>query len=138
VKFLPLILRNAARNRRRAVLTVLSAAIAIATLSLLSTILAAFNAQVEVADEARLVTRNSTSLIFPLPLAYRERIAAVPGVKAVSLGNWFGGIYQDRKNFFAKFAVDAETYFPMYPEFGVPPEQYREFLADRQGCLVGR
>jgi putative ABC transport system permease protein len=82
--------------------------------------------------------RNSTSIIFPLPYSYRARIANVPGIRSVSLGNWFGGVYQDKKNFFAKFAVDAETYLPMYPEFHVPPGQYRDFLADRKGCLVGR
>jgi putative ABC transport system permease protein len=138
VKFLRLIVRNAARNRRRAILTVLSVAIAIVAISLLDTILYSFNAGVEMADESRLVMRNATSIIFPLPLAYRTRIAATPGVKSVSIGNWFGGTYQDKKNFFPKFAVDAETYFPMYPEYQVPPKEYEDFLKDRKACIVGR
>ncbi len=138
MKFLHLIWRNAIRNKRRAVLTVLSLSVAIATIAILNTILFAFKAGIEVADEARLVVRNSTSLVFPLPLAYRDRIARVAGVKSVAAANWFGGTYVDKKNFFAKFAVDAETYFPMYPEYGVPPDQFEAFLKDRKGCLVGR
>jgi putative ABC transport system permease protein len=76
--------------------------------------------------------------MFPLPLSYRSRIASVDGVEAVSIGNWFGGTYQDKKNFFPKFGVDATSYFPMYPEYGVPPDQFASFLRDRKGCIVGR
>jgi putative ABC transport system permease protein len=138
MKFLHLIWRNAIRNKRRAVLTVLSLSIAIATIAILNTILHAFSAGVEVADEARLIVRNSTSLVFTLPLAYRDRISRVKGVKSVTVANWFGGTFQDKTKFFAKFAVEAETYFPMYPEIGVPPEQFQAFLKDRKGCLVGK
>lgn len=138
MKFMRLVLRNAMRNKRRAILTVLSISIAIVTICILATILFAFRAGAEVADEARLVVRNRVSLMFPLPLAYRQRLAAVPGVKSVAVANWFGGNYQEKKNFFAKFAVDAETYFPMYPEFGIPKDQYEAFLADRKGCVIGR
>jgi putative ABC transport system permease protein len=138
MKFLRLIFRNATRNKRRAILTVLSISIAIVAISVLNTIVYAINAGVEMADESRLVMRNAISIIFPLPLSYRTRIAGMEGVKSVSLGNWFGGIYQDKKNFFAKFAVDAETYFPMYPEFTIPPDRYQEFLKDRKGCVVGK
>lgn len=138
MKYLRLIWRNASRNRRRAVLTVLSISIAIAAIAILQTIIVAFHAGVEVAQEARLVTRSKTSLIFPLPVAFGSKIAAVPGVRAVSSGTWFGGNYQDKKNMFPKFAIDAEKYFPMYLEYGIPPDQYQAFLADRKGCVVGR
>ena len=138
MKFLRLVLRNAVRNKRRAVLTVLSISIAMATISILQTIVVAFNAAVEVADEARLVTRNKTSLVFFLPVAYRERMLKVPGVRSVTAAFWFGGVYQERSNFFAKFAVEPETYFPMYPEYVTPPENYQAFLADRKGCLMGK
>jgi len=138
VKYLRLIARNAARNKRRAVLTVLSIAVAIATICVLQTIVVAFNQGVEFSDDARLVTRNATSLIFPLPYSYRSRLAAMPGVRSVSIGNWFSGVYQDKKNFFAKFAVEIDTYFGMYPEFYVPPDEFAAVLADRQGCIIGR
>ena len=138
MKFLKFIWRNGTRNKRRAALTLLSIAIAIAALCVLDTILYAFSAGVEMADESRLVVRNAISIVFPLPISYRTRIANLPGVKSVTIGNWFGGVYQDRKNFFAKFAVDAETYFPMYPEYAIPPAQYDDFLKDRKGCAIGR
>ncbi|HNX20538.1 MAG TPA: FtsX-like permease family protein, partial [Acidobacteriota bacterium] len=69
---------------------------------------------------------------------YRDRILAVPGVADVTYSTWFGGVYQDEKNFFPQFAVDADTWFRTYPEFVVPPEQLKAFRADRQGCVVGR
>ncbi len=138
MKFFHLIWRNVTRNKRRAILTILSISIAIVAISVLSSILDAFNAGVELADESRLVVRHSTSLVFFLPKAYQNRIANIPGVKSVTIGVWFGGIYQDKKNFFAKFAVEPETYFPMYPEYKIPPHQYTEFLKDRKGCVIGK
>jgi putative ABC transport system permease protein len=93
---------------------------------------------VEAADEARLIVRNATSLMFPLPLSYGTKLSSVPEVKSVALANWFGGVYQDPKNFFAKFAVSPEEYFGMYPELGIPSEQYQAFLKDRKGCVVGK
>ena len=138
MRFLKLIWRNAVRSRRRAVLTILSIGVAIVAVSVLNSIIYAFNAGVEVADDARLVVRNANSLVFPLPLAYREKISAIPGVREAAWANWFGGVYQDKKQFFAKFAVDAESYFKMYPEYAIPPEEFQAFLADRRGCLVGR
>jgi putative ABC transport system permease protein len=138
MKYLRLIWRNAIRNKRRAILTILSIAIAIVAISILDTILYAFNAGVEMADESRLVTRNATSIIFQLPLACEGRIARMSGVRQVAIGNWFGGVYQDKKNFFAKFAVDAPKYFSMYPEYVVAPAQFAEFLRDRKGCIIGR
>jgi putative ABC transport system permease protein len=138
MKFLRLVWKNATRNKRRAALTLVSIAIAIVTICVLNTIIYAFNAGVEVADEARLIVRNAVSLINPLPIAYEQRLAKVRGVKSVCHANWFGGVYQNKKNFFAKFAVDAETYFPMYPEFEISDEEWRDFLADRKGCIVGR
>jgi len=138
VKFLHLVWRNALRNKRRAVLTVVSISVAIVAISVLNSVLHSFSAAVEIADEARMVVRNQVSLIFPLPLAYRQRIAAMPGIKGVAAANWFGGVYRERKNFFAKFAVDAESYFPIYPEFGVKPKEFKAFMDDRKGCIVGR
>ena len=73
-----------------------------------------------------------------MPMYYREKIRAVPGVTGVSVSNWFGGIYKEPKNFFAQFAVDAPTFFPMYPEFIFQPDEYQAFLRDRRGAAVGR
>ncbi|HEX7879271.1 MAG TPA: FtsX-like permease family protein [Candidatus Eisenbacteria bacterium] len=137
MKFLGLIFRNMTHSRRRTILTILSIAVALFLFATLRTVLTAFNAAIEVADDTRLIVRRSTSLVFPLPVAYRDRIAGVNGVTAVSWGNWFGGIYQDPQKFFAKFGVDVDTYFDMYPELLLPPEQLAAFKADRTGCVVG-
>jgi putative ABC transport system permease protein len=93
---------------------------------------------VEASSATRLITRNAVSMIFPLPLAYKDRIRQVDGVTRVSYGNWFGGIYIDRKNFFPNFAVDARTYLDLYPEFILSPGERQAFLRDRKGAVAGR
>jgi putative ABC transport system permease protein len=137
MKFAGLVFRNMLHSRRRTILTVLSITVALFLFATLRTVVTSFNAAVEVADETRLIVRRSTSLIFPLPLAYRDRISRVDGVEAVSWANWFGGIYQEPKNFFAKFAVDVNSYFDLYPELLVPPDQLAAFKEERTACLVG-
>jgi putative ABC transport system permease protein len=79
--------------------------VAILAFALLRTVVSAWYAGVEASSANRLITRNSISLVFPLPLSYRDKIRQIDGVKNVSYGNWFGGYYIDRKNFFANFAV---------------------------------
>jgi putative ABC transport system permease protein len=73
-----------------------------------------------------------------MPVYYRERIRAIPGVTGVAVSNWFGGIYKEPRNFFPQFAVDAPAFFPMYPEFVFEPDDYQAFLSDRRGAAVGR
>jgi putative ABC transport system permease protein len=136
--FLKLILRNALRHRLRTGLTVLGIVVAILAFGLLRTVVDAWYAGADSASATRLVTRNAISLVFPLPVTYRERIRQIQGVRAVSWANWFGGVYVTEKNFFPQFAVDARTYFDLYPEFVVPPEQMKAFLRDRRGAIVGR
>jgi putative ABC transport system permease protein len=105
---------------------------------LLQTLVHAWYAGVETASERRLIARNAISLVFPLPAYYRERIRAVEGVKAVTIQNWFGGQYRDERSFFAQFAVEAASFFPMYPELVFDPQQYQDFLRDRSGAAIGR
>src|SRR4030066_1978565 len=118
--FLKILFRNAFRNKLRTGLTILGMTIAILAFGLLRTVISAWYAGVEASSATRLITRNSISLIFPLPLAYREKIRQVDGVKNLSYGNWFGGIYIDEKNFFANFAVEPRSYLELYPEYVVP------------------
>ena len=108
--------------------------VAIAAFGLLRTIVDAWYAGANASSSARLVTRNSISLAFPLPLTYAQRIRQVPGVASVSWANWFGGVYISERNFFPQFAIDPETYLDMYPEYVLPPEQRKAFLVDREGC----
>jgi putative ABC transport system permease protein len=136
--FLKLIFKNVFRAKLRTALTILGLVIAIIAFGLLQTVVDAWYAGSNSAASSRMVTRNAISLVFPMPISYRERIKAVDGVKAVTLSNWFGGIYKEPKNFFAQFAVDHENFFDLYPEFIMPPEQLDAFKKDRQGVAVGR
>ena len=131
---LKLILRNVLRHKVRAALTVLGLAVALVAFGVLSTVVGAWYAAAEKAAPTRLVTRNGVSLAFPLPLTYRDRIRAVDGVRAVSHATWFGGVYQNPKNFFAQFAIEPASYLPLYPEFLLKDEELRAFLRDRKGA----
>src|SRR5690606_21995958 len=91
----------------------------------------------EVGSESRLIVGSKLGIVFPLPLAYASRIQSVDGVQQISYSSWFGGVYQDPRNFFANFAVDPESYLSLYPELVVSPEHREAFLADRTGALVG-
>jgi putative ABC transport system permease protein len=136
--FLKFILRNALRHRLRTSLTALGIFVAILAFGLLSTVIEAWFSGVNTASSSRIITRSSVSLVFPLPATYREKLRQVEGVTGVAGVNWFGGVYQETKNFFPQFAVDPEDYFPLYPEYLIPEADYKEFLRDRKGAIVGR
>ena len=136
--FLKLVARNVFRARLRSTLTIVGLVIAVLAFGLLQTVVRAWYAGSDAASATRLIARNAISLTFSMPVYYREKIRAIPGVTGVSVSNWFGGIYKDPKNFFAQFAVDAPTYFPMYPEYIFDPDEYAAFLRDRRGAVVGR
>ena len=133
-----LILRNALRHKLRTALTVVGIVVAITAFGLLRTIVDAWYAGANASSSARLVTRSSVSLVFPLPLTYAQKIRQVEGVQSVSWMNWFGGVYVTERNFFPQFAVDPGSFLDMYPEFILPPEERKAFLTDRQGAVVGR
>jgi putative ABC transport system permease protein len=135
---LKILFKNAFRHKLRTLLTVLSITVALVAFGLLRTVIEAWYAGVDASSASRLVTRNAISLVFSLPLSYREKIRQVDGVKNVSYGNWFGGVYIDEKNFFPNFAVEPNSYFEMYPEFILPPDQKAVFLRDRRGAVAGR
>ncbi|MCG6964000.1 MAG: ABC transporter permease [Acidobacteria bacterium] len=138
MKYLPLIVRNLFRKKTRAFLTLGSIAVALFLFGLLVTVETALSQGVEVAGADRLVVINRVSLIQPLPIAYRDRLLQIPGVTAVTYASWFGGVYQDERNFFPQFAIDPESFLKMYPEYSVPPAQWKTFLGDREGCVVGQ
>lgn len=133
-----LIVKNIFRARLRSLLTLIGLVIAVLAFGLLRTVVDAWYAGSDMASANRLITRNAISLTFTLPTYYRERVRAIDGVTQVSLSSWFGGIYQDPKNFFPQFAVTLPTHFNLYPEFLMPPEQMDAMLKDRTGCLIGR
>lgn len=135
---LRLIFKNSMRHKLRTSLTILGLVVAIFSFGLLQTVVDAWYAGAEGASNTTLVTRNKTSLVFPLPLSYQARIRAVRGVSGVGFANWFQGTYKDPKNFFAQFAISGESYLNIYPDYLLPAEDRAAFLKDRKGCIVGR
>jgi putative ABC transport system permease protein len=135
---LKILFKNAFRHKLRTSLTVLGITIAVLAFGLLRTVVGAWYAGVEASSATRLVTRNAVSLVFFLPLSYREKIRQVPGVTEVGYSYWFAGVYKEEKNFFPNFATDAKSALDLYPEFIVPRNQEDAFLRDRRGAVVGR
>jgi putative ABC transport system permease protein len=138
MRILKLIFKNSVRHKLRTFLTVLGIGIAVMAFGLLRTVVTAWYAGVEASAADRLIVRQAVSFIFPLPYAYRDRIEKIPGVETVSYQNWFGGVYIDKNQFFARLAVDPTTLLQVYPEFVVPPDQYQSFERERNSCMIGR
>ena len=131
--------KNAFRNKRRSILTVLSIAFSLLLLTLMMTIWRAFYLNNGSAESAqRLVVRHRVSLTFSLPGFYREKIRAIPGVVAVVPVSWFGGIYKDQKpeNFFAQFGTDPDEFFKVFRDLDLPDDQRIAWQRDRQGVIV--
>lgn len=138
MKYWPLVFANLFRKKIRTALTIGSFTVALFLFGLLVIVRGAFSQGVDIAGADRLVTINKTSLIQPLPLSYRDRLLRMPGIKQVTFQNWFGGVYQDEKNFFPQFAIDIDDQRIMYPEFDVPEDQWKAFVEDREGAIVGQ
>jgi putative ABC transport system permease protein len=137
MKYRHLILRNLVRKKTRTALTIGSFAVALFLFGLLNVLHDAFSQGMEVAGADRLVVVNRVSIIQPLPFSYRDRLLRVPGVTHVTFANWFGGVYQDEKNFFAQFAIDREGYRQMFPEYLIDDGQWRAFLGDKEAAIAG-
>jgi putative ABC transport system permease protein len=137
MKFSRLILANLFRKKVRLLLTLGSFSVALFLFAFLAVVKKAFTGGAELASANRLVTINRVSIIQPIPLSYRDKIARIPGVESVTHDNWFGGVYQDEKNFFPQFVIDPENQRKVFPELIVPDDQWSNFLKDRQGAIVG-
>ena len=137
MKFGRLIFANLFRKKVRLLLTIGSFAVALFLFSFLAVVKDAFGRGADIAGADRLVTINRVSIIQPLPLSYRDKILRIPGVKVITHNNWFGGVYQDEKNFFPQFVIDVENQRQVFPELVVSDDQWTNFLKDRQGAVVG-
>jgi putative ABC transport system permease protein len=104
---------------------------------LLRTAVDAWYANSEATSATRLVSRNAISLIFPLPLSYKNKIQQVEGVAATSYSSWFGGVYISEKNFFPQFAIEPHSYLDLYPEYVLTPQEKKAFFHDRGGAVAG-
>ncbi len=135
---LVLIRKNLFRKKLRAGLMIVSILVAFAIFGVLASFERAFNAGEDVAAADRLVVVNKINFTQPLPVAYANRVRAIDGVQLVTHANWFGGYFQDPKNFLIVFAVDPASYMELYADdFDFPPDARKAFLADRTGVMVG-
>jgi putative ABC transport system permease protein len=136
------IIRNSLRNRLRSVLTIFSFAASLCLMGLLAAMTNALFLREATPEQAlRLIVRNKVSLANPLTRSYEDRIRQVPGVKDLTIFQWFGGTYKDNrdtKNMFARFAVQPAKLFTIYPEYRVDEEQKKAFISERTACMVGR
>ena len=137
MKFVPLIIANLFRKKLRTTLTIGSFAVALFLFGLLAVVRVAFSGGVDLAGADRLVVINKVSLIQPLPISYRDEILRIPGIKYVTYDSWFGGVYQDERNFFAQFAIDPDNQRLVFNEMAVPEDQWKAFVEDREGAIVG-
>ena len=136
MKFLPLLWSSLWRKKVRTIFTLLSIFVAFLLFGLLMTIRGAFSFGVDIAGIDRLVLIHKVSLIMPLPVSYLARLNTTEGVTMATHNTWFGGVYQDPSNFFAQMVVEPEPFMKIYPEFKIPPDQVKAWLADRQGAIV--
>lgn len=139
LRYLPLVFKNSTRNWVRALLTIGSFA---GSLCLLGVMFAMYDA-LYLADATpiealRVVTRHKVSLTFIMPMAYEQKIARVAGVREVMASQWFGGVYKDPKNFFARFAIQPEKLFTIHPEYVLPEDQKKAFISERTACIIGK
>ena len=137
MKYLHIVWKNLMRRKIRTIFTLLSIFVAFVLFGYLMAVRTAFGMGVDLAGADRLMVLNKISIIMPLPASYTEKVRGIQGVKDVTHANWFGGYYQETKNQFANMAVEPESWLRMYPEFVVPEEQKKAWLADRQGAIVG-
>ena len=138
MKFLPLVWRSLMRRKLRTLFTALSILVAFVLFGALMSLKAAFSMGVDLAGQDRLVMIQKVSFIQPLPVSYQGRIATTDGVAAVTHATWFGGIYQDPKNWFAQFAVEPDAWMQMYPEYVLPEDRKQAWYANRTGAIIGR
>jgi putative ABC transport system permease protein len=139
-RYLPLAFKNSTRNRRRSILTISSIAVSLCLLGcLLAIYYALFYKQATPGQALRLVVRHRVSLAQPLPASYENQIRRVPGVREISVWNWFGGTYKDQRdpnNFFARFGVEPKPFLTIRTQLEMPEDQRRAFVQDRTACII--
>jgi putative ABC transport system permease protein len=138
MKVVKLIARNSMRRKLRTFLTILGLALAVMAFGLIRTFINAWYAGARSAQPDRLATRHAVSIIFDLPLAYKDQIMKIGGVEDVTYAIWFAGVYIDPKNMFPQLGVAHSNFFELYPEFVVPPDQLETFKQERRAVIIGQ
>jgi putative ABC transport system permease protein len=138
MKFIHLIWSNLKRKKLRTSLTLLSIIVAFVLFGVLASINQALTGGISLEGADRLIVRHKVSIIQLLPISYQARMERIPGVAAATHFTWFGGVYQDPKNFFMQAPVVPEEFLAMYPEVVLPADQKQRWLQTRTGAIVGR
>jgi putative ABC transport system permease protein len=136
MSYVSLIWAGLFRRRTRTLLTLFSIVVAFLLFGLLRSIADAFSVGVDVAGVDRLIVQPKYSIIDPLPISHMNQIAHVAGVAMVTHADWFGGFYQERKNFFPKYPVNPKEWFTAYPELQIDPAQLQAFENTRTAAVV--
>jgi len=136
MKYLSLVWAQLFRSKTRTLLTLLSVVAAFLLFGMLDSVRVAFNAGGSVDGANRLIVASRLSITQSLPVRLQAQIESIPGVRKVTYAMWFGGIYQDQRNFFPNFSV-APNFFDVYGEYDVPPDQLQAFRDTRTGAAVG-
>src|SRR6266545_1393171 len=137
MRFFPLVWSNLQRKKLRTLLTLLSVVVAFILFVYLCAIKQALTGGVKMAGANRLIVRHKVSIIQLLPESYKARMERIPGVVSAVHQTWFGGVYQDPKNFFMQNPVVPEEFLSIHPEFILSPDQKKAWLQTRTGAIVG-
>src|SRR5437667_6974083 len=137
MKFSPLILANLFRKKVRLILTIGSFAVALVLFTFLAVVKSAFSRGTEIAGADRLVVVSRIGLMQLMPISHRDKILAIPGVKAVTQHHWISDVHPNEQNCFPKFALQPEYQRQVMTELVVPDEQWNNFMKDRQGAIAG-
>ena len=132
-----LVRRNVMRHPIRAILTAGGAMFAVFLLIFLRSIVTSLDDTVKDIGSKRVITASAVSLFQALPESYGNKISSLDGVAIVSRFHWFGGVYEDPKNFFAQFAVDVDVFGDLYPECQLDEGEWQAWRDDRKGCVIG-
>jgi len=136
MKYLSLVWAQLFRSKTRTLLTLFSVIVAFLLFGLLDSVRVAFTSGGSVEGANRMIVASRLSITQSLPVRLEAQIRTIPGVRDVTYAMWFGGIYQDPKNFFPNFSV-APNYFDVYTDFEVPPDQLKAFQNTRAGAAIG-
>jgi putative ABC transport system permease protein len=138
MKYIPLIWATLWRKKTRTIFTLLSVIVAFLLFGMLETVDYAFaHPSSGITGADKLITTNKYSITLSLPFADAQEIRSVPGIAEVTWISWFGGYYQESKNFVFALPIDTDTYFNLHKdEFIVSPEQMTAFRSARTGALV--
>ena len=102
---------------------------------------ALFMSQPTPGQALRLVVRHKVSITLALPVSDEAKVRQIPGVKEISVWNWFGGSYKDardQRNFFARLGVEPKAFMTIRTDMKMPEDQRKAFLTNRTGCIISK